>query len=178
MQGLQPGGVPLEISSQGLVVSIVPPPDPEEEDQVLVPIYWTPKIVKTDCRIEVLGVTARLTATTANIAAQMPTIEELDERNDLACCDELNRRIEEQNEEAAEEAAHRRFMLRWNGAQQLRAERRRRQVFRQCARDLGKEMRSAPNFAEDMAGIVLLLRNELAELREQVAKLTKAKRKK
>ena len=119
VQGLQPGGVPLEIASQGLIVSITPAPEPEEEGEEfgLIPIFFRPPPHKRrDCKIEVQGVTARLTATTANVAAGMPTTEELDAEDDRAWLEFVRQREAEEAEDREEEI---RFLV-WEYFEEIR----------------------------------------------------------
>lgn len=175
VQGLQPGGVPLEIASQGLIVSITPAPEPEEEGEEfgLIPIFFRPPPHKRrDCKIEVQGVTARLTATTANVAAGMPTTEELDAEDDRAWLEFVRQREAEEAEDREEEI---RFQL-WEHfeeirqAEKIKAEEAR--DFRRNVARIARGLRKGPRI--DLVGIsaaIVGFAEENFELRQRLEAL-------
>jgi hypothetical protein len=174
LQGLQPGSTPIKIASQGFILEITPPtpqPEPENEETFFVPMVWTAPRIRKDCVIMVDGCRATLSATAGNVAAGMPTAEQLDELDDIAYAEDFNRRVDEAWEAECEERAHARFMERFQQASQLRAERRAKREFRQSVSSLAQEIRSAPDATEDLAAMITILHHHLDNAMHRIAEL-------
>jgi hypothetical protein len=170
LQGLQPGSTPIKIASQGFIVEITPPtpqPEPENEETFFVPMVWTAPRIRKDCVITVQGCRAALSTTASNVADANPTTEELDILDDIAFAEVFNRRLEEEEEERA----HARFMERFQQANDLRAERRAKRESRQSAVKLAEEIKTAPDAMEDLAALVLLLKEEISQLSSRIQDL-------
>ena len=178
--------IPRELATQGLLEGIAKQAGVEALGGVWV-FPALPKPIeprrRKDCVIMVDGCRASLSATAGNVAAGMPTTEELDDLDDIAYAEDFNRRVDEQWEAECEERAHARFMKRQERANQLRAERRRQREFRQSAVKLAEEIKGAPDAMEDLAALVLLLKDEISQLSSRIQELEspqpkRAKRKK
>jgi hypothetical protein len=108
-QGLAPGGKPLQIGTQGLLAVAVAPEeeDREEPGGFLIPVFFRPPPKdRKSVRIEVEGITLRLSATSENIAAKMPTTAELDAEDDRVWLEFVRQREAEEAEEREEEIRH------------------------------------------------------------------------
>jgi hypothetical protein len=175
LQGLQPGSTPIEIGTQGFIVTITPPtPEEDGEDIGLFPIrYHGPADTRPydsrrkDCVIHVTGCSARLTATGANVADPMPTWEELDLMDDAAFFFELH----EREVAAAEEHAHRQFLLRQEQARKKRAERKRQWEFRKETQRLADEITTHGDTNHDLAALIVFLKDEVSELSNRILEL-------
>jgi hypothetical protein len=173
--GIRVGKIrPRELATQGLLEGIAKQAGVEALGGVWVfptmPRPIEPRRRK-DCVIMVNGCHATLSGTAGNVAAGMPTTEELDDLDDIAYAEDFNRRVNEQWEAECEERAHVRFMERLQQANDLRAERRKQRDFRQGAAKLAKEIKSAPDAMEDLAALVLLLKDEISQLSSRIQEL-------
>ena len=147
LQGLQPGSSPIKIATQGFILEITPPaPQPEEEsaETFFIPMTWTAPRIRKDCVITVQGCRATLSATAGNVAAGMPTTEELDEMDDLAWIEDIRRMAAEAAMDEEEEIQ---FQV-WEHFQELEQEARRRdeeaRAFRKNVASLAKDLRKGP----------------------------------
>ena len=179
LQGLQPGSTPIEIGTQGFIVTITPPtPEEDGEDIGLFPIrYHGPADTRPydsrrkDCVVMVAGCSARLTATDANVADPMPTLEEMDLVDDAFYLFELH----EREVAAAEEHAHRQFLLRQEQARQKRAERKRQWEFRKETQKLADEFKTHGDTNHDLAALIVFLKDEVSELSDRIRELESEK---
>jgi hypothetical protein len=174
-QGLAPGGKPLQIGTQGLLAVAVAPEeeDREEPGGFLIPVFFRPPPKdRRDCKIEVEGITLHLTATTANVAAGMPTTEELDAEDDAAWIEHIRRMEAEAAEDAEEEIQ---FQV-WEHfeeireAEKIKAEEAR--AFRKNVASIARGLRKGPRI--DLVGISAALvgfAQENFELRERLEAL-------
>lgn len=177
LQGLAPGASPLEIATQGLLISIAPP-EPEDDAEIgLMPIFWgAPSRSRQDCTIEVRGCRATLSATDQNTAAAMPSTEELDAEMDRAEAAQILAEIE-----AAEEA-HRQeqYLLKWQQVvprwREHQAHKAKRKAFLDATRNLAAQMRGGADPIEDLAAVVIGLVQHQRELEKQISALTPAKK--
>lgn len=152
VQGLVPGGAPLEIASQGLLVTITPPPEPEEENNFFVPVFFRPPPKdRKSVRIEVEGCTARLSATSENIAAAMPTTEDRDLEDDIAWLKHTRRMEAEAAEDREEEIRHQLWehFEEIREAEKIKAEEAR--AFRKNVANIARGLRKGPRI--DLVGI-------------------------
>lgn len=181
--GLRPGAPSLEIASGGLLTITITPPEPEVDGSggfVFTPMRWTPARTRQDCRIEVTGCRATLTATKENVAANNLTSEELDLQDDWAYAQELTARYEA--EEAAEKQLHYLTRLRWvREALEMRNEQRaKRQSFREAVASVAKDLKEHDDPAEDVAGMLVGLSQQnaklLARLQEVEERLAEAEK--
>jgi hypothetical protein len=173
VQGLHPGGAPLEIASQGLLVTITPAPEPQEENNFLVPVFFRPPPKdRKSVRIEAEGCTARLSATPENIAAGMPTTEDRDLEDDIAWLKHIRRMEAEAAEDREEEIQ---FQV-WEHfeeireAEKIKAEEAR--AFRKNVASIARGLRKGPRI--DLVGISAALvgfAQENFELRERLEAL-------
>lgn len=83
LNGLSPGGSPLQIATQGLLITIQPN---VTQDALWVPLrsYGPPPKRQKNCLVKVTGCRGTLTATDQNVAAGMPTMQEVDRLDDVA----------------------------------------------------------------------------------------------
>jgi hypothetical protein len=177
LQGLAPGGSPLEIASQGLLISISPP-EPEEDSEIgLMPIFWgAPSRVRRDCTIEVRGCRALLSATTENVAASMPSTEELDAEMDRLEAEQILREME------AEEEAYRQrqYIIRWNEImprwREHQAKKAKRKNFQAAAANLAAQLRDGGMPIDDMAAIIIGFFEHQQELEARIEALTAEKK--
>ena len=161
--GLRPGGSTLEIASQGmLTITITPTPEEDGEDIGLFPIrFYGPADTRPydsrrrDCVVEVRGCRATISATRDNIAASNLTSAEQDIYDDIAFCDECNRRLDEREAEEAAARANERARERDRQAEENRAESERRENFQQATSHLAEQLRDGGLPLEDMAGIII-----------------------
>jgi hypothetical protein len=177
VQGLAPGGSPLEIATQGLLISIAPPEPEEDGDLGLMPIFWgAPSRARRDCTIEVRGCRASLSATAENVAASMPSTEELDEIMWREEGEQILREIELEEREYRERQYWIKFncvMPRWREHQARKAE---RKNFQQAAANLAEQLRDGGMPLEDMAAVIVGLFQHQHELEKKIEALESAKK--
>lgn len=185
LAGLQPGGAPIEIASQGMItISVSPTPEPESEDVgggfAFMPVRWTSPRTRQDCRIEVQGCTATLRATEENIAAHIPTSEDQDWLDDWIFAQEHDARIEAEEEEARQR--HYLERLRWvTEALKMRNEARaERRAFREAVASIANDLRTHKDPQEDIAAMIVGLSQQnakmLARLQEMEERLAQAEK--
>ena len=173
-QGLAPGVKPLQIGTQGLLaVATTEEEDREEPGGYLIPVYFRPPPKdRKSVRIEVQGCTATLTATTTNVAAGMPSTEELDAEDDRAWLEFVRQREAEEAEDREEEI---RFQL-WEHfeeirqAEKIKAEEAR--DFRRNVARIARGLRKGPRI--DLVGIsaaIVGFAEENFELRQRLEAL-------
>jgi len=175
LQGLQPGSTPIEIGTQGFIVSITPTPEEDGEDTFFVPLRWSSPRTRQDCVVKVQGCRASISATGDNIAAAIPSTEEQDIYDDIAFCEEYNRRLDEREAEEAEQRAHERFMERMRQANEIRAERKRQRQFRKETQALADEITPHGDTHHDLAAIIVFLKGEISELSARIGELESEK---
>jgi hypothetical protein len=170
--GLRPGASTLEIGSQGMLTITITPPEPENEDVGLfIPMVWSSPRTRQDCRIEVQGCRATISATGDNLAAAIPSTEEQDIYDDIAFCEEYNRRLDEREAAEAEKRAHERFTERLRQANEIRAERTKQRQFREDVFELAKDIKTYNDPAEDLAALVVILKYEVNELSDRIREI-------
>jgi hypothetical protein len=156
LQGFAPGAASIEIASQGLLISIAPPEPEEDADLGLMPIFWgTPSRTRRDCVVHVNGCRATLRATGDNIAASMPSTEELDQIMEQEEAEQILREIELEEREYRERQYWIKFneiMPRWREHQARKAE---RKNFQQAAANLAEQLRDGGMPLEDMAAVIV-----------------------
>jgi hypothetical protein len=83
LNGFAPGASPLQIATEGLLITIEPA---QEQDALWIPLrsYGPPPTQKQNCTVHVTGCRATLTATSVNVAGHQPTMEEVDRLDDVA----------------------------------------------------------------------------------------------
>lgn len=175
VQGLVPGGAPLEIASQGLIVTITPAPEPEEEDNFFVPVFFRPPPKdRKSVRIEVQGVTAHLTATTANVAAGMPTTEELDAEDDFAWVEHTRRMEAEAAEDREEEI---RFLV-WEYFQERDARLQKieieRRLFNEGLTKFRADLKDPTDDHANLTALCFAMSSKVGELRRQIRGMKEA----
>jgi hypothetical protein len=180
VQGLRPGGSTLEIGSQGLILTITPIPEEDEQDIGLFPIrYYGPADTRPydsrrkDCLIHVTGCRATLTTTGDNIAAKAPTNAELDERMEIAEAEQIIREIELEERLYAEAQ----YQIRWDSVmrrwEEHQKEKSKRRAFRKDVCTLAKQIKTGSDSTEDLAALIVLLKNEVGELATRLHQLQK-----
>lgn len=171
VQGLVPGGAPLEIASQGLLVTITPP-EPEEENNFFVPVFFRPPPKdRKSVRIEVEGCTLRISCTSENVAAGMPTTEELDLQDDVAWV-EHTRRMEAEAAEAREAAIRHQLWEHFEEireAKEIKAEEAR--AFRKNVANIARDLRKGRFDVVGVSAAIVGLGQENFELRQRLEAL-------
>jgi hypothetical protein len=184
LQGLAPGSSPIEIGTQGFILSITPPVEEADQDlgggYVFTPMRWTPARTRQDCRIEVRGCTATLRATDQNIAANNLTSVEQDRVDDWLYAQELAARYEVEEEEQRQ--LHYLERYRWVvEALRVRNEKRaERKAFREAVEAVAADLKKHDDPTEDIAGMLVGLSQQnaqmLARLQEMEARLAQAEK--
>lgn len=172
LQGLAPGSSPIEIGTQGFILSITPPVEEADQDLgggfTFVPMRWTPARTRQDCKVEVTGCRATLTATDENVAWLNPTSADLDWLDDWAYAQEYNARIDAEDEERRQRdyiAKWNCVIPRWREHQERKVERR---IFREAVAGLAKQLRDHNDSAEDVASLIVGLQQHTAKLMERL----------
>jgi len=172
VQGLQPGGVPLEIASQGLIVTVTPPPLPEEDSGLWHPLRaWGPARPRRDAVVDVQGCRVNVTCTSGNIAKSNPTTAEQDRLDDVAFRYERRRAAREAAEDAEEEI---RFLV-WEYFDDKRADAEfaaiKAKHFREDASAMAAQLEARPSPHSEIAGLIVGLMQELHRLQENIEHL-------
>ena len=173
LQGLAPGSSPIEIGTQGLVVTITPPVEEADQDLgggfTFMPVRWTPARTRQDCKIEVTGCTATLTATDQNVGWMNLTSADHDWVDDWAYVQEHNARIDAERERQKELSYLERF--RWvTEALRMRNEKRaERKAFREAVEAVANDLKKHDDPTEDLASLIVGLQQHTATLMERIA---------
>jgi hypothetical protein len=176
--GLRPGGSTLEIGSQGmLTITITPPtPEPENEDVGLfVPMVWASPRTRQDCVIHVSGCRASVSTTGDNIAASNPSTAELDEEMDRAEAELMLLELEAK----AEAYRQRQYLIKWNEVmprwREHQEKKAKRREFQKEAAALAADFKKHNDPAEDLAAIIVFLKDEISELSARIGELESEK---
>jgi hypothetical protein len=184
LQGLAPGSSPIEIGTQGFILSITPPVEEADQDlgggYTFMPMRWTPARTRQDCRIEVQGCRATLTATKENVGRNNLTSLEQDRVDDWLYAQELAARYDAEEEE--QKQLHYLERLRWvTEALKMRNEQRaERRAFREAVESIASDLKEHDDPAEDIAGMLVGLSQQnsrmLARLQELEERLAEAEK--
>jgi hypothetical protein len=172
LQGLHPGGAPLEIAAQGLLVTITPAPLPEEDSGLWHPLRaWGPARPRRDAVVDVQGCRVNVTCTSDNIAKINPTTTEQDRLDDVAFRHERRRAAREAAEDREEEIA---FLV-WEYFYDKRAEEElagiKAKHFREDVSAMAAQLEARPSPHTEIAGLIVGLTQELHRLQEKIENL-------
>lgn len=169
--------VPLELATDGLLELAAAP---EDNAEVLGGVFVVPHFPRVtlprrkDAVVEVTGVRAVLTCTAENVAAGLPTMEDLDRDDDLAFLRQLREERRAAAEEAADEAAYRNWAIRFETLQGRLAERERRKKFKKELSRI-KHQVDLQTDAEAVLAMAVGLALDVQELRRELEALKNPK---
>jgi len=177
-QGLAPGGTPLQIATQGLLLTIAPAPVEEDFDGGLVPFRHSimPRRKKQDAIVEVEGCRGSIKVAAGNVAKTMPTTEQLDLDDDRAFLLAVAEQARAELQEAEDERAYRNWNLRFESVRERLAARNKARAFRRQMAELAAQ--TTPNDFDALVAVCCGLVNEVAALKDRLSEQDKPRRKK
>ena len=173
LNGLTPGASPLQISTQGLLITIQPT---SPQDALWVPLrsFGPPPKRQKNCLVQVTGCRGTLTATDQNVAAAMPTMQEVDRLDDVAY--EFLRRAEARKvaskiEAEIQQSVWEHFQERDARLQKIEIERR---LFNEGLTKFRADLKAPTDDHANLTALCFAMSSKVGELRRQIRGMEEA----